>query len=110
MAPVKVTVRNEEQVWKNLYTQCLNAKRILPKLKVGDRVRLNKKFRQFKKGYLPSWTEEVFVVGQFMSGVVPTYKINEWDGTPIKGTFYAEDLQKVNMTDDDLFRVEKIVK
>ena len=61
MAPVKVTVRNEEQVWKNLYTQRLNAKRILPKLKVGDRVRLYKKFRQFKKGYLPGWTEEVGV-------------------------------------------------
>ena len=92
MAPVKVTVCNGEQVWKNLYAQRLNAKRILPKLKVGDRVRLNKKFRQFKKGYLPSWTEEVFVVGQVMSGVVPTYKTNEWDGTPVEGTFYAEDL------------------
>ena len=53
MAPVKVTVRNEAQVWKNLYAQRLNAKRILPKLKVGDRVRLNKKYRVFKKGYYP---------------------------------------------------------
>ena len=25
MAPVKVTMRNEEQVWKNLYAQRLNA-------------------------------------------------------------------------------------
>ena len=110
MAPVKVTVHNEEQVWKNLYAQCLNAKRILPKLKVGDRVRLNKKFRQFKKGYLSSWTEEVFVVARVRSGVVPTYKINEWDGTPVEGTFYAEDLQKVNVTDDDLFRIETILR
>ena len=45
-----------------------------------------------------------------MSGVVSTYKINDWDGTPIEGTFYAEDLQKVNVTDDDLFRVEKILQ
>ena len=27
-------------------------------------MRLNKKFRPFKKGYLPGWTEEVFLVKQ----------------------------------------------
>ena len=110
MAPVKVTVNNEEQVWKNLYAKRLEGKRTLPKLKVGDRVRLNKKFRQFKKGYLPGWTEEVFVVARVMSGVVPTHNIHEWDGTPVEGTFYAEDVQKVNVKDDDLFRIEKILK
>ena len=31
-----------------------------PRFKVGDRVRLNEKFRTFKKGYLPGWMEEVF--------------------------------------------------
>ena len=51
-------------------------------LKVGDHVRLNKKYRIFKEGYLPGWTEEVFVVAQVRPGVVPTYKINEWGGTP----------------------------
>ena len=88
----------------------LGSKRPKPKLKVGDRVRLNKKYRVFKKGYLPGWTEEVFVVARVMQGVVPTYKINRWDGTPLNGTFYAQNLQKVTVMDDDLFRVEKIVK
>ena len=88
----------------------LGLKRPKPKLKVGDRIRLNKKYRVFKKGYLPGWTEEVFVVTRVMRGVVPKYKINQWDGTPVKGTFYAQDLQKVTVMDDDLFRVEKIVK
>ena len=83
---------------KNLYTQRLTGKRA------------NKKYRIFKKGYLPGWTEEVSVVGRVVTGVVPTYKINEWDGTPVEGTFYNEDLQKVTVKDDDLFRVEKIVK
>ena len=43
-------------------------------------------------------------------GILPTYKINEWDGTPVEGMFYAEDLQKVTVKDDDLFRVEKNVQ
>ena len=110
MAPVKVTGQNEERVWNNLYAKRLKRTRSRPKLKVGDRVRLNKKYRVFKKGYLPGWTEEVFVVSRVVPGVLSTYKINEWDGTPVKGTFYAEDVQKVNVTDDDLFRIEKIVK
>ena len=110
MAPDQVTVQNEEQVWKNLYVKRLKVKRTRPTLKVGDRVRLNKKYRIFKKGYLPGWTEEVFVVARAVAGVVPYYKIHEWDGTPVVGTFYAQDLQKVTVKDDDLFRVEKIVK
>ena len=61
-APEKVNTCNEEQIWKNLYAKRLGSKRPKPKLKVGDRVRLNKKYRVFNKGYLPGWTEEVFVV------------------------------------------------
>ena len=96
-------------MWKNLYAKRLGSKPPKPKLKVGDRVRLNKKYRVLKKGYLPGWTEEMFVVARVMRGVVPTYKINEWDGTPLRVTFYAQDLQNVAVIDDDLFRVEKII-
>ena len=110
MAPVKVTAGSKAQVWKNLYAQRLNVKRTLPKLKVVNQMRLSKRYRIFKKGNLPGWTEEVFLVGRVMLGVVPTYKINGWDGTPVEGTFYTEYLKKVNVTDDDLFRVEKILR
>ena len=41
---------------------------------------------------------------------VTTYKVEEWDGTVVDGTFYAQDLQKVDVKDDDLFRIDKIVK
>ena len=75
-----------------------------------DRVRFNEKFRPFKKGYLPGWTEQVFVVRSARKGKVFTYKVDEWDGTTFKGTFYSQDLQKVTVEDDDLFRINKIVK
>ena len=107
MAPEQVTEANSRQVYANLYK---NKKVNKPTLKVGDHVRLNKKFHLFKKGYLPSWTEEVFVIRDSIPGPVPTYKVEEWDRTPLKGTFYIQDLQKVNVTDDDIFRIEKIVK
>ena len=47
--------------------------------------------------------EDHFGVG-IISGAV------QWDGTQIKGTFYEQDLQKVTVEDDDLFRIDKIVK
>ena len=110
MAPGKVTVSNQGEVWNNLYSKRLNAKRLIPKFKVNDRVRLNKKNRVFKKGYLPGWTEEVFIVSKVVPGSVVTYKIKEMDDTPLEGTFYSQDLQKVTVSDDDLYRVGKVLK
>ena len=107
MAPYQVTEANSSEVYANLYK---NKKVKKPALKVGDRVRLNKKFRLFKKAYFPGWTEEVFVIRESRGGPVPTYKFEEYDGTPLKGTFYEQDVQRVNVKDDDIFRIEKIVK
>jgi len=111
MAPVDVTHKNERLVWKKLYGKSILQKPpSQPKLRVGDRVRLNKKHRPFKKGYLPGWTEEVFIITYVRNHPMVTYNVSEWDGTPIEGTFYPQDLQKVNVTDDSLFRVEKVLK
>ena len=110
LAPHQVTFRNESEVWDRLYGARLKSKIPPPKCRVGDRVRLNKKHRPFKKGYLPGWTEEVFVVTHVRRHPVVTYRLSEWDGTPIKGTFYEPDVQKVPVSDDSLFRVEKVLK
>ena len=50
----------------------------------------------------------MFVVHRVVPGPVPTYKIREWDDTPVQGTFYEEDLQKVHVS--DVFRIEKVIK
>ena len=41
---------------------------------------------------------------------MPTYKILEWDSIRVEGTFHQEDLQKVHVPDDALFRVEKVLR
>lgn len=70
-------------------------------------MRLNKNHRVFQRAYLPGWREEVFVVQCiYTTKPVVTYKLTEWDGTPIKGTFYEQDVQKVLVRDDALFRVD----
>ena len=75
------------------------------------RKRARPKLRVFQKGYLPGWTEEVFLVhGISTIRPVVTYTLTEWKGTPIKGTFYEQDVQKVVLPDEALFRVEKVLK
>ena len=109
MAPRDVTRAEERQVWQRLYGKRL-ARRVRPQWKPGDRVRLQKQHRPFEKGYLPGWTEEVFIIDRAVPGPVATYKIKEWDGEPIEGTFYEQDVQKVDVPDDALFRVEKVLQ
>ena len=43
-------------------------------------------------------------------GPVTTYRLTEWDGTPLEGQFYEEEVQPVFISDDALFRVEKIMQ
>ena len=107
---MNVTASNEHKILYRLYGK-KNGKKIIPKCNVGDNVRLNKKFRPFKKGYLPGWTEEIFLVKKVYTTVpVVTYKLTEFDGTPIKGTFYEQDVQKVVLADDALFRIDQVLK
>ena len=47
--------------------------------------------------------EEVFIVRHVVQGPVITYQLEEWDGTPLKGSFYEQDVQKVTIPDDALF-------
>ena len=77
---------------------------------MGESTHLNKKFRLFKKSYLPGWTEELFVLRKVVPGMTTTYKVQELDDIPLQGTFYAWDLQKVHIDESSYFRVENILK
>ncbi|PFX27133.1 putative uncharacterized transposon-derived protein F54H12.3 [Stylophora pistillata] len=107
MTPSDVTEDNVSKLWSCLYGPHTRSKAVFKK---EDKVRLQKKFRPFKNGYLPGWTEEVFEVYKVVPGRVSTYKVQELDGTPLKGHFYARDLQKVHVNEQTYFRVEKVLK
>jgi hypothetical protein len=80
-----------------------------PKLKVGDTVRLSKAKQLFVKAYMPNWTEELFTVTDVLLTMPPTYRIKDYGGEEITGTFYEHELQRVVKT-DNVFKVEKILK
>lgn len=46
-------------------------------------------------GYLPRYTEEVFVVEDVNNTIPVTYKIKDLKGEEVKGSFYESELLKV---------------
>ena len=107
MAPVKASKKeNEVRVYRNLYPD-LTRQPIRAKFKIGDKVRILKKKGLFEKGFTPNWTEEVFTISKIQRPNPATYKITDYNGEEIQGTFYEQELQKISQ---EVFRIEKIVK
>ena len=77
------------------------------KFKVGDIVRISKYKNIFAKGYVPNWSEEIFVIKNVKNTVPWTYVISDLKGKDIVGTFYEKELQNTNQKE---FRVEKVIK
>ena len=107
-APVEVTPENERGVWLTLFGNIENFKRKPFIFNVGDTVRVSKQKLTFEKGYETNWTEELFVVTECVRRDPPEYRIKDLLDEPIQGTFYAQELQKVEPKKD--YAIEKILK
>ena len=77
------------------------------KFKVGDHASISKYKSIFAKGYIPNWSEEVFVIKKVENTVPWTYVINDLTGEEITGTSYEKELHKTNQQE---FRIENVIK
>ena len=79
-------------------------------LKKGDHMRTTIAHQTFQRRYYGRWTEEIFKISSVVSnlGKESQFRLEELDGSPIKGRYYARELQKV--TKPELFNIEKILK
>ena len=79
-------------------------------IRVGEQVRISKVKSVFAKGYLPSWTEEIFTVEAIERKHRPiTYTLKDYNGDLLEGSFYRHEIQPV-IKDDDVFLVEKVIR
>ena len=68
-----------------------------PKFKVGDHVRILKKYKDtFAKGYVPTLSEEIFVIRKVKNTVPWMYAIEDLNGKESFGTFHERELKKTN--------------
>ena len=66
-----------------------------PEFKVDDYVRISKYKNIFAKGYMPNWSEEVFIVKKVRNTVPSTYVIDDINGKEIIGTFYEKNCKRL---------------
>ena len=107
MTPVEASLeKNSKSVYDSLFPNKKIGK-LKGKFKVGDRVRISKKRKDFTKGYLPNFTEEIFVILKVLETDPPTYILNDMNDEIIKGSFYEQELVKY---ENDAYEIDKIIK
>jgi len=92
MAPINVDP-NDDKLKQMQYLKTPEHVRF--KFAIGDAVRISKVKGIFEKGYEPNWSEEVFYVVAQKKTKPPMYKLQDFNGLVIDGSFYEPELQKI---------------
>ena len=118
-APSTINKHNEQNVWGEQYIlpalkkASKKTKRLRRrfKFKVGDKVRISHLRVAFERAYLEKFTGEIFIISErFRREGIPVYKLTDWGGDEIVGTFYQAELTKVLVDDKTTFDIDKIIK
>jgi len=96
--PLDVSLENADQVWHNIYSAHVDAKRKAPEYKIGQLVRMTKLKNVFAKGYKSGWTDEIFKIFAIENTNPYTYRIQDMSGVKIQGTMYSFELTPVSST------------
>ena len=113
MSPLEAEkLRNEKEVRRNLFGFFNKNSREKPqkqKFKVGDKVRVWKYHRTFKRGYDSNFTDEYFTIFKVLTNLpVIRYKLKDYNGDVIVGNYFQEELvlytptnfYKINIIDE----------
>jgi len=108
MTPVKASQKeNETKVLQNIIDKTRPIPVSKPRFKIGDKVRISRMKAIFEKGYLPNWSEELYIVDKVQKTIPVTYKLKTSLGEEIEGSFYEKELQKSHQ---EVYRVEKVMR
>jgi hypothetical protein len=118
LRPIDVTFATAERLRRRLqrHAEQQRLPKRAPRFHVGDEVRVEKRRHVFRKGYLPTFTDEVFTVARVRTTPAPiTYRLrNEPDGKMLPGWFYTQELclvrdtARVNPASTARSRIKKI--
>ena len=99
MSPDEVTDKNSKQVFEKLYPN-IHLK-VVPRLSVGDRVRILKEKTIFEKGYSKSWSEEIYRIRKVkqLAGRV-WYEIETLNSEKVPGIKYYWELNLIKRKND----------
>jgi len=120
MKPTDVTQKDEINIWRLNYENIPKpkvkrkpqTKRKKYSLNIGDYVRLSGYKHPFDKtAFSHSWTTELFIiVNRRTVAGLSKYKVIDYGREDIRGEFYEKELQKVYITDNPLFKIDRVIK
>ena len=107
--PNTVNKSNENVVRKKLFPKIKKKKEhSKPYYKVGDNVRITRKKSTFQKGYEQTYSYEVFQISEIKKTYPVTYGLRDYKGEAIKGSFYKNELQQVDIS-NNIWPIGKVV-
>lgn len=106
MAPIEVNSKNEKLLLNTVYSHLKVFKN--SSFRVGDYVRISKYKNVFEKGYTPNFSAEIFRIKLIQNTNPVTYILEDYQGNPIKGGFYKEEILRTQYP--NTYLVEKILK
>ena len=94
MKPVNVTEQDTTRIRRLLFPSENYNKPT--EFKVGDKVRITARRKQFQKEYEKGWTDEKFLIKGVQDTIPVTYLLEDLSQEPVLGSFYKEELQHVD--------------
>lgn len=107
-SPNDVSSESYEDIWLKLYNPQDYFERRKAHLVPGDSVRISKARGAFKRGFTENWSRELFYIEKILQTSPITYRIRDWKGESIRGSFYKDELQKVREPSE--YKIEKILR
>ena len=96
MTPTEASLKkNEKEVYMRLSPDKDMKVKKKPRFAVDDLVRITVKRGDFRKGYRPNFTRELFRVYAILDTDPITYKLEDLNGEEITGSFYEQEMVKV---------------
>ena len=118
--PAGVTEQNQLDLWQQMYVEPYVPKVVKKeksktkhpfRYKVGDTVRISHLRNVFTREYNQKWTGEVFTITRrLLRNDIPVYKVKDYSGEDIRGTFYQPELQRVDLDSKQSFKIETVLR
>ena len=108
MSPNEASLKeNFDEALQNTLNKTKSYKKNKPKFKFGDKVRISRTKGIFEKGYLPNWSEAIYIIHEVKNSILVTYILKDTADEIMEGGFYENELQK---TDQELYRIERVLR
>ena len=101
---------NETLVYENLYRNTRPLYKRVAKFKVNDPVRVSRYPNIFAKAYTQNFSTEYFFIDKVEHTEPPVYKLRDFAGEKLLGTFYEQELTKISVDRNKTFKIEKVLE